>query len=285
MRHGIFPAAELTWPRPGSLLSAKRREFNGTRLPQPGPSELAPGHAVLHQIQYATGMHPTHALQVELRRHPLFGGLDDDQMTRLVNTAHLEHLEEGQLLFASQQQARHFFLVRNGSIRLYLSTPDGTEKVLHLVAPGETFAEAITFMDGQCYPVNASALGKSEVIAFSNNTFRDILRESTDTCFRLMADMSSWLKRQLNDINALTLQNASLRFTNFLLHQAPPGQQFDISIELAAPKHVIASRLSIQPESLSRILRNMQNEGLVRVEGNIIHIPDIKLIDTQCPSQ
>ena len=175
--------------------------------------------------------------------------------------------------------------MHDGSIRLYLSTPDGAEKVLHLVAPGETFAEAITFMDGECYPVNASALGKAEVLAFSNSTFREILRESTDTCFRLMADMSTWLKRQLNDINALTLQNASLRFTNFLLQQVPPGRQFDVSIELGAPKHVIASRLSIQPESLSRILRNLQNAGLVRVEGNIIHIPDIHQLDAEHTSK
>jgi CRP-like cAMP-binding protein len=230
-------------------------------------------------------MHPTPELQTELQRHPLFAGLDEDQLTRLLQTAHMENLGEGQLLFASQQQAQHFFLVRSGSIRLYLSTPEGVEKVLHLVAPGETFAEAITFMDGQRYPVNASALGKTEIIAFSNSTFREILRESTDTCFRLMADMSTWLKRQLNDINALTLQNASLRFTNFLLQQVPAGQQYDVIIELAAPKHVIASRLSIQPESLSRILRNLQNNGLVRVEGNVIHVPDIRKLDTEYTSK
>ena len=224
-------------------------------------------------------MQTSHALELELRRHPLFAGLDDHQLTRLLQTAHTQHLEEGQLLFSSQQPAQHFFLVRSGSIRLYLSTPDGVEKVLHLVSPGETFAEAITFMDGQVYPVNASALSKTEVLAFSNSTFRDILHESTDTCFRLMADMSSWLKRQINDINALTLQNASLRFSNFLLKHAPAGQQYDVSIELNVPKHVIASRLSIQPESLSRILRTMQNAGLVRVEGNVIHIPDIKKLD------
>jgi CRP/FNR family transcriptional regulator, dissimilatory nitrate respiration regulator len=225
-------------------------------------------------------MHQNQELQQELRRHPLFAGLDDRQMSRLLQSAFLQRLDDGQLLFTSQQPARHFFLVREGSIRLFLSTPDGAEKVLHLVAPGETFAEAITFMDGQRYPVNASALGRTEVLAFSNSSFREILRESTDTCFRLMADMSTWLKRQLNDINALTLQNASLRFTNFLLQQAPPGQQFDVSIELSAPKHVIASRLSIQPESLSRILRNLQNAGLVRVDGNVVHIPDTRQLDT-----
>ena len=214
----------------------------------------------------------------ELRRHHLFGGLDDAQLALLLESARIIHLDEGQHLFHCQQQASQFFMVRSGTIRLYLSAPDGAEKVLHLVTAGETFAEAITFMEGQVYPVNASALDAVEVLAFSNQTFRAILRSSTDTCFRLMADMSTWLKRQLADIDALTLQNATLRFTNYLLHQVPAGTENEVTVKLGAPKHVIASRLSIQPESFSRILRNLQREGHISAEGNLIHIKDINTL-------
>jgi CRP-like cAMP-binding protein len=214
----------------------------------------------------------------ELRQHPLFGGLDDGQLAQLLETARVIHLDEGQHLFQCQQEAQQFFMVRSGTIRLYLSAPDGAEKVIHLITAGETFAEAITFMEGQVYPVNASALDVCEVLAFSNNTFRAILRDSTDTCFRLMADMSTWLKRQIADIDALTLQNATLRFTNYLLHQIPAGAQDEATIRLGAPKHVIASRLSIQPESLSRILRNLQTEGHITVDDNLIHIKNISTL-------
>ena len=224
-------------------------------------------------------MHANKILPGELRRHHLFGGLDDDQLAKLMESARIIHLDEGQHLFQCRQPASQFFMVRSGTIRLYLSAPDGAEKVIHLITAGETFAEAITFMEGQVYPVNASALGTCEVLAFSNQTFRAILRESTDTCFRLMADMSTWLKRQIADIDALTLQNATLRFTNYLLHQVPAGTQNAVTIKLGAPKHVIASRLSIQPESFSRILRNLQREGHITAEGNLIHIKDINALN------
>jgi CRP-like cAMP-binding protein len=223
-------------------------------------------------------MNASKILPGELRRHPLFGGLDDAQLALLLETAQIIHLDEGQQLFHCRQQARQFFMVRSGTIRLYLSAPDGAEKVIHLITSGETFAEAITFMEGQVFPVNASALNACELLAFSNNTFRTILRGSTDTCFRLMADMSTWLKRQLADIDALTLQNATLRFTNYLLHQVPAGAQREVTIKLGAPKHVIASRLSIQPESFSRILRNLQREGHIIADGNLIHIKDINTL-------
>jgi CRP-like cAMP-binding protein len=214
----------------------------------------------------------------ELRRHPLFGGLDTDQLAQLLDTARVIRLDEGQHLFQCQQEARQFFMVRSGTIRLYLSAPGGSEKVLHLISAGGTFAEAITFMEGQTYPVNASALDACEVLAFSNKTYRTILQGSTDTCFRLMADMSKWLKRQITDIDALTLQNATLRFTNYLLRQVPAGAGDQVTINLGAPKHVIASRLSIQPESLSRILRNLQHEGHITVDGNLIIINDISTL-------
>jgi CRP-like cAMP-binding protein len=217
----------------------------------------------------------------ELRHHHLFAGLSNEQLARVLNTTHLIQLDEGQHLFESRQEARHFFMVRSGSVRLYLSAPDGTEKVVHIAAQGDTFAEAITFMEGQVYPVNASALDACELLAFSNNTFRAILRNSTDTCFRLMADMSTWLKRQLADIDALTLQNATLRFTNYLLHQVPAGAKQEVTVKLGAPKHVIASRLSIQPESFSRILRNMQKDGLISVEGSSIHIANAEALGAQ----
>jgi CRP-like cAMP-binding protein len=219
-------------------------------------------------------------LPEELRRNPLFAGLDQAQLSRVLQTAQVIKLDGGEHLFEAQQEARQFFMVRSGAIRLYLSSPDGSEKVLHLVTPGQTFAEAITFMDSQRYPVNASAVGKGEVIAFSNATFREILQESTDTCFRLMADLSAWLKRQIDEIDALTLQNATLRFTNYLLHHIPAGQLHDVQIELAAPKHVIASRLSIKPESFSRILRNMQQSGLISVDSNTICIKDVEALST-----
>lgn len=226
---------------------------------------------------------PTRAIHVEeLRRHHIFAGLDDAQLSRVMQSAQVIALGENQHLFEAGQEARNFYLVRSGRIKLYLTSADGMEKVIHLVGAGDTFAEAIMFMDSPIYPIHASALCDSEVLAFSNKVFREILRESVDTCFRLMADMSAWLKKQLNEIDALTLQNATLRFANYLLQQIPAGQQGSTTITLEAPKQVIASRLSIQPESLSRILRNLQREGIITTQGSEIVVHDIAALRAQC---
>lgn len=216
-----------------------------------------------------------------LRRHHIFAGLDNTQLHRVIDSALNITLQENDHLFAAGEHANHFFLVRDGRIKLYLASPDGMEKVIHLVGPGETFAEALMFMDSGMYPINATALAPSDVIAFSNKVFREILRESVDTCFRLMADMSAWLKKQLNEIDALTLQNATLRFSNYLLHKVPDNDNGKATVTLEAAKNVIASRLSIQPESFSRILRNLQREGLIEARGNEIIIHDVNRLREQ----
>ena len=82
------------------------------------------------EIQYAAGMQKIPALPGELRQHHLFAGLNDEQLERLLQTTHVLQLDDGQQLFACRQEARHFYMVRSGSIRLYLSSPDGTEKVM-----------------------------------------------------------------------------------------------------------------------------------------------------------
>lgn len=211
-----------------------------------------------------------------LRAHHLFASLGDEQLARIVDSAHVQSLAEGEHLFGQGQPCEYFYLLRSGCIKLCRFSPDGHEKVIDIVMPGQTFAEAIMFMERQTYPVTSVSVGASEIIAFRNGTFREIVRESADTAFQLLGDMSRRLRKQLNEINALTLQNATLRFINYLLQQLPEGSQGTATIALAAPKNVIASRLSIQPESFSRILRHLQKDGLIGVEGTCVHIGDVE---------
>jgi len=224
----------------------------------------------------------TTTIDEELRRNPLFAGLDNDQLARVKDTMRSIELKEGECLFNHGQHATRFFLVRSGQIKLYRLSPDGTEKVIDIVQPMQTFAEAVMFMESRSYPVNAEALAASELIAFDSKTFLDILRESVDTCFRVMADMSMRLRMRLGEIDGLTLQNATLRLSSYLARQLPEGSQPPVQIQLSAPKNVIASRLSVQPETLSRILNNLAKAGLISVDGRTIHVLNVDALRTYC---
>ena len=126
------------------------------------------------------------------------------------------------------------------------------------------------------YPVSAEAIKNSELCSFDMKQFREILENSKETCFRLLGTMGRQLHSKINDINNLTLHNATYRLVVYLLEQLPEDAMALSSIQLGATKVVIASRLSIQPETFSRILLRMSKQGLIEVHGNDITLLDVE---------
>ncbi len=206
----------------------------------------------------------------------LFAGLDDEQLQAMLETAYSIELAPREVLFEAGQPAKHFYLLRSGQIKLFALSDTGDEKVVEIIYPGETFAEAITFMTQHNYPVSAEAITASEVISFDMGVFRRLLEDSRETCMRLMADMSRRLRQRIAEINNLTLHNATYRLVVYLLEQIPPGVVELPEIHLGTPKSVIASRLSIQPETFSRILAKLARQGLIRVHQNNITLLDVE---------
>lgn len=209
-----------------------------------------------------------------LRRHLLFSSLDDMQLSRVLETATTMQLAEGEHLFMQQQPARFFYLLKSGQIKLYRLSQGGEEKVIELINPGQTFAEAVMFMHGCAYPVNAQAVIASDLIGVDMAVFRSLLEQSASTCLKILGHMSMRLHGAIQEIDQLTLQNARMRVIQFLLRELPEGQGEALSICLETPKSVLASRLSVRPETFSRILQQLSQEGLLRVSGKQIEILD-----------
>lgn len=208
-----------------------------------------------------------------LRRLPLFAELDDAQLARVMDSAHPRHLDRGERLFTQGDPARCFFLVRDGAIKLFLLSRDGTEKVIEVLRDGDLFAEAVMFMDGHRYPVSAEALAATELLAFDNAVFLELLHESPDLAFKALGALSRRMHGLLQEIDELTLHNATWRLVVWLLAEAERDGS-DGAFTLAIPKQVIASRLSIKPETLSRIFARLRDDGLIRVEGERLEIRD-----------
>ncbi len=211
----------------------------------------------------------------ELRRLPVFSGLADEQLATVARTAQVIGLKRGQQLFRVGDPAAHFYYLRSGQLKLLRSSFQGDEKVISVVRPGQSFAEAVLFAGAAGYPVTATAIEESVVLAFDGPMFKELLRASPDTCFRVMAVLSGRLRELVLQIDELTLHNATYRLAAYLLDQLPSGAVHSRDIQFTTPKVVIASRLSIQPETFSRILANLRDMNLVATEGSQIVVRDV----------
>jgi len=210
--------------------------------------------------------------------NPVFSALREDQLDSVLSSAEQKELAAGNILFEQDEEASRFYMVKKGQIQLFRLSDDGDEKVIDIVHSGQIFAEAVMFMEDRRYPVNAIAITESQVIAFDMETFRNILRESVDTCFRMMAKMSKRLHIQLNEIDSLSLHNATYRFVHYLLKSVPANTTSHTEITLNYPKNILASRLSIKPETFSRIMSRLKRENIIEVRGNQIIISDVSAL-------
>ena len=158
-----------------------------------------------------------------LRAHHLFAGLSPPQLQRVLANSHVDEYLPGQLLFDRGQPAQHFFVVLEGQVNLVLYSKAGEEKIVDILGPGQSFAEAVMFMAGSVYPVSAVAAAKSQVARFSNPEYVSILRESPETCLRMLGHLSQRLHMRLREIEYLTLESATHRLVRLIESRLPAG--------------------------------------------------------------
>jgi CRP-like cAMP-binding protein len=206
----------------------------------------------------------------ELKRNLLFARLTEAQLDRVARHAQHLRLDEGEALFEQGDPATRFYLMLSGQIKLYRLSPAGNEKVIEIVTAGQTFAEALMFLEQPTYPVGAQALQPAELISLDAKDFLSMLSESVSTCFVLMADMSKRLRRLIGEIDDLTLHSATCRVAGYLLGQMSDSPNFNLKV----PKQVLASRLSVKPETFSRIIKQLSRDGVLEVKGSQVRIQD-----------
>lgn len=199
-----------------------------------------------------------------------FNVLTDEQFQDIWSKAHLFKLDKEDLLFSQGDSVKCFYVVFSGLVKLSRFSLDGQEKVIEVVKPGETFAEAMMFLERPDVLVTASALNETEIISFESAAFLRTLKNSSDTCLAMLGTMSQRIRGLVQEIDHLSVQTGRQRLSSYLLELAGDNDHFQLSI----PKSVLASRLSIRPETFSRIIKQLRSTETIHVDGVEIKIVD-----------
>jgi len=206
-----------------------------------------------------------------LRSHHLFEPLSEAQLDTLLQTARLLNVEKGEKLFHQGEPAHAFYFVIAGTVKIYRVTPDGQEKVFDVIGGRQTFAEAMMLMDTPDYVASAQAIAPSQLYRFSNSTYMELLQNNSKLTFALLGKLCIRLHQRINEIETLSLKNATHRVVRYLLTQLARRPDSD-SFELPMAKRLVAGHLSIQPETFSRIIRRLIDEGIITQRGNHIRV-------------
>jgi len=205
-----------------------------------------------------------------LHRTPLFAGTTDDDLDALLRVCRRIECERGELVFSEGEKAAGFYLVGGGRVKIYKLSAEGKERLLHVVHPGDSFAEAAMFADG-LYPANAETLDKGWLVFFPRRDFITLLTENSRIAINMIAGLSRFLRQFAGQIEELTFRDVPARLASYLVENAPPTAA---SFVLPISKTQLASRLGTVSETLSRTFRKLSDEGTIRVEGKTIVLLD-----------
>ncbi len=190
----------------------------------------------------------------------LFTSLPQDIADRLLDAAHVRRLRRGQVLFHHGDTAHSIHIVTEGWVKLYRIAPNGTEAVVGVMTRGQSFGEPIALRRA-AYPVSAEATTAAELLAVPAQAFLDLLHAHPETAISVLSATFLHLQGLVEQIEQLKARSGAQRVAEFLLELCPDGVE-SATVILPYDKALIAGRLGMKPESLSRAFVRLRDFGV-----------------------
>ncbi len=195
-----------------------------------------------------------------LKEFPLFSSLGDHHLKTLADIAVPKRVEKKAVLFREGEEARGFYLLVKGRIKLSKISPSGKEQILHFVQTGQSFAEAALYLNKK-YPATAEALERSDLIFIQRESLSRALASDTELALNLIAHLARYLQLLTRKVEELSLMDAGARLAQHLLANRDTTTGL---IRLSAGKGQTATSLGMAVETFSRILTRFKDEGLIK---------------------
>ncbi len=211
-----------------------------------------------------------------LGRMPLFSALSPEDLQQVADATREKRIQKGEMLFQRGDQPKGFYYVIFGQIKLAFSSPNGNEKVVEILGPHQSFGEAVMFMDRQ-YPVFAESLADTLLLHITRDAVFTQIDQDPGFARRMLAGMAIRLHSMVRDVESYSLRSSTQRVVGYLLQQLPDAPCLDaqVDVDLPTSKQIIASRLNLTPETLSRIFHDLSNAGLITVQGKHISLHNV----------
>lgn len=204
-----------------------------------------------------------------LANQTLFQHISPFELESLKKSVVKIELEKGLTLFQKGNLADGCHILVYGLIKLAIPSSAGSDKIVELIRPGQSFGEAMMFLD-EPYPFYAEALESSLLLRLPKNALLKLLAQSPAIAKQMMTGLSYRLLGFIRNVERHISHSAMQRVVDYLVQVSVSQNSNDIRLELK--KNVVASLLNLTPETFSRTLHHLSELQLLQVSGSRIHI-------------
>ncbi|HWG35337.1 MAG TPA: Crp/Fnr family transcriptional regulator [Gemmatimonadaceae bacterium] len=213
-----------------------------------------------------------------LRQMAIFSELEDSAIHQLAARCVARDFGAGRVLFTAGDTCRGLYVIQSGRVRIYRTSPDGKEQVLHIEGPGRPVAELPLF-DGGPYPASAITVEPSRLMFLARDDFETMYREHPDIAQAIIHALGKRLRHLVHVTETLAFHDVAARLAMLLVGYAEGSgthTQFGIEIKLDRTQEELSMEIGSARESVSRAMRQLKRTGLVEsLPRGRMRIPDV----------
>ncbi len=209
------------------------------------------------------------------RRSLLLSSAPEHVIDKVLAEARVRTYSRGETIFLQGERASAIYIVADGWVKLYRLAPNGAEAVVGVFTKGRSFGEAVAFRH-DVYPVASEAVTDCSLIRIEADSLLRQIRESPEIAISILSATFVHLNGLVAQVETLKARTGAQRVAEFLLElaQCPAGA---CEVTLPYDKALIAGRLGMTPESLSRAFARLRTHG-VTIRQTIARIEDVETL-------
>jgi CRP/FNR family cyclic AMP-dependent transcriptional regulator len=218
-----------------------------------------------------------------LRRCRLFRDLAADLVTEIVSTMARRRYRRGEVIFHQGDPGDSLHIVARGRVKIVLTSPEGDEAIVATVRPGDFFGE-LTLIDGAPRSATATAVEPVETLVLVRDRFRQLLAANEVLRDNLEVSLAAEVRRMnehVEELHFLDLEGRIAAHLARLVQREQPGAQGAVELAFDYSQGDLAAMIGGARQSVNRVLRALEREGLVRIDGNRLFISDVAKLDAR----
>ena len=221
------------------------------------------------------------ARDIDLIRHlPLFAEISPDQVPNLLASALLQRFPAGTQLFGQGEMPDFLHVLVEGSVELFAVSADGRETTIEIVAAVDSFIMAAVLLDTP-YLMGAKVLEPARILMLPARSLRAEIVRSPKLALTMLASMATQFRTMVKQIKDMKLRTATQRLAAYILRLYRQRVGGAGEVTLPVSKRVLAGRLAMAPENLSRAFAALRDYG-VAVHGSTITLTDVARLEDYC---
>ena len=207
-----------------------------------------------------------------LKNVPLFSSFSDSQLTALLPAIQHRRFPRGSFIIRAGEETDALYIILAGRAKVLIPDDDGNEVILSVIGPNEFFGE-MGLLDDQPRSASVETMEPTEVLRITRTAFLNTLRDNFDAAMLIIRNLVKRLREADRKIESLALIDVYGRVARLLMEMAKE-QDGEWIVEKAPPKQEIARMIGASREMVSRVVKDLNDKGVIRAEKRRIVILD-----------